>query len=191
MRLFRVFPYDHDAAAGDPGGALFVPAGGKGRFDNPSLYRMLYTSTTAEGAVAETFGNLEAWRPGTFVRRIGSKRVPFALAEFDVPDPRIIDLARIDMLEALEIEKVTDIVSRDRTRTQTLAAKIYDTGTYQGLAWWSFYNPVWTNVGLWDRTGLKLVGDPQVLTVAHPGVVAAAQALPRLLIATRRGPSKE
>jgi hypothetical protein len=46
-----------------PGGALYVPAQGGGRLDNPDLYSVLYLSNSVDGATAEALSRFPEWKP--------------------------------------------------------------------------------------------------------------------------------
>lgn len=179
MRLYRVFPWDASAAADTFGGALFVPEGGSGRFDNPHAYRAFYASLSPEGAVGEAFAGFARWRPALFHR--GEAR--YALATYEVPDAlEVADLDRVPELSALGIDRVREIVTRERAVTQALAGRIFAEKRYAGLRWWSVYVPDWTNVALWNRKPLALAAEPEPLSIGHRAVADAAAALPRFIL---------
>lgn len=177
MTLYRVFPYDRSAALTEWGGALFVPPStGRGRIDN-ALYDTLYTAKIAEAAIAESFGRLAIWRPDSFVNGSGH---PYALASYDAPpDLETFNLNDIGALLSIGITRPTDIVTRDRATTQAWAATIFDLNRYSGAEWWSYYNPDWPVVGLWDCSRITLIGLPEIITAASPVVESAAAAIVR------------
>lgn len=78
MRLYRVFPYDAAALASQPGGALYDPPGTAGRIANPDLYRELYLSSSATGALGEAFGRFDTW-PRAMLAQRDRYRVAVAL----------------------------------------------------------------------------------------------------------------
>lgn len=178
MRLYRVFPYDAGAASNDRGGALFVPpASGRSRIDNPDLYDVLYAACDQHAAIAETFGQLAVWRRETFVHAGGR---PYALATIDAPDDRaLFELNDVDALRSIGIARPTDVVTRDREITQAWARTIFERGGFAGARWWSFYNPDWPIVGLWDHSRLTLAHPPEILAVGGPLVLEAAAAIVR------------
>ena len=180
MILYRVFPYDVSAAPTEPGGALFVPqASGLGRIDNAALYDVLYLSAHSEAAIAEAFGPLPIWRPQTFVHANGN---PYALAAFTAPDDlAFFDLNDVRALDAIGIRHPSDVVTRDRTRTQAWAKIVFDRQCYVGARWWSFYNPDWPMLGLWDVRSLRLEHAPAIIDATHPAVRDAATAIVRQL----------
>jgi hypothetical protein len=180
VRLYRAFPWDTNAAADQPGGAFFCPTSEQGRFDNHKIYRGLYLSRSAQGAVGERFGGYARWRPALFTDRQGRR---FSLATYELPDEiAIADLDSVDMLVAQDIKRVTQVATEDRSVTQPIAARIFASSTYVGLAWWSMLHADWSNVLLWSRSGLSLVDEPDPLSIGHRAVVTAAAQLPRPIL---------
>lgn len=47
------------------------------------------------------------------------------------------------------------IVTRDRAKTQAWARTIFALRKYVGACWWSFYDPNWPVMGLWDSSSLN------------------------------------
>ena len=157
--LYRIIPYDQNAAPNDRGGALFVPAGGANRIDNADLYDVLYVATTPVAAVAEAFGRIPLWTPGTFVH--GSGR-PYRLVKYEVPAGlALFNLDDVDALKTIGVTHPSSVVTRDRAKTQAWARTIFELGRYAGASWWSYYSPDWTILGLWDRSAVKVVGSPK------------------------------
>lgn len=162
---------------------------GAGRFDNPHRYAALYASTTPEGAVGETLGNSATWIRAEVERpKDGRPRclvhatIPDGTAVLDLDDPRtLIDLAL----------RPSDVVRRDRERTQEVALSVWSQRRQTGILgfrWWSRWRPEWVVVVLWSD-GLEPPWFPSAtvagvteLTVDHPAVVGAADALPRELL---------
>ena len=180
MRFFRVFPFDPNAAPNERGGVLYAPGSTAGRIANPDLYRELYLSLEPEAAIAETLGRLPAWHPSDFLRAGGNQ---LSLATYELPDDApIIGLNSIDALAALGIERPSEIVTRNRKITQSWARTIFQSRRYIGTRWWSFYNPDWTSVGLWNVSGLRPIEVPQALNSAHPLVRKAASEIVRQIL---------
>ncbi|WP_425845520.1 RES family NAD+ phosphorylase [Agrococcus sp. TSP3-2-1] len=181
MLLHRVIPYAPDAAAGQSGSAMYVhrPQGAS-RWDNPELYDAWYFSTSAEGAVGETFGNLAAWTPEMLEHPAGLRR---ALATFSVPD----DLPIFDFDDASNLARIamrpSQVVIRNAPYTQGKAAALFDEGGWAGVGWWSFHRPSWSNVMLWstDRTPPAALESVEPLDLASPALRDAARALTRPL----------
>ena len=180
MRLFRVFPFDSNAAPDERGGVLYVPGSTGGRIANPDLYRELYISLEPEAAIAEALGRLPTWHPSDFVRVGGNQLV---LATYELPDEvPIIDLDSLEALAALGIERPSRIATRDRKITQSWARMIFEVGKYVGARWWSFYNPDWTSVGLWNVLRLRVIGIPEALSAEHPLVQKTAREIVRQIV---------
>ncbi len=177
MTLYRVFPYDSNAAPTERGGALYVPPANSGRISNPELYAELYLAGTAEAAVAETFGRLPMWKAADFTHADGN---PLALAAYRLNSAaKLFDLNDIAALKKLEIAKPTDVVTRERKITRAWARKIFEMGGYDGASWWSFYNPEWAVYGVWTIATLSRESAPEPLHTRHPAVTAAATSIVR------------
>lgn len=179
MRFYRVFPYDATAPDNAPGGALFVPPGGMNRIDNPSLYRVFYAAEEPEAAVGESFGRLPIWRTETFIHASGN---PYAIATYEIDDLVLFDLDDVSMLQSIGIVHPTDVVTRDRARTQAWAKDIFLRGGFGGARWWSFYHPSWYVVGIWQHNRLRLIGRPQVITSVSAEVTDAVAGITRQII---------
>jgi len=191
VKLYRVFPYDASAADTDPGGALYVPRPSElGRIANVGLYRELYFSAQPDAAIAEVFGFLYAWYGADFIHANGS---PYALASYELDDTiPIFDLDDTALLSSIGIRQPSSVVTRQRATTQAWAKTIFDLGSYAGAKWWSYYSPEWTAYGLWDFSGVRHLGRPDVLSTSHPAVSAAAATIVRQIHprATSRGRRK-
>jgi hypothetical protein len=183
MLLYRVFPYLPGAPAGQPGHPLYVDAAsqGRGRWDNPNLYRTMYLSLLAEAAIGETFGNLVRWSPRMldFPALAGSVR-SLGTFEFDEETHPLLDLDDSGVLSQRGI-RPTHVVIRNRPRTQQIAAAIYAERLWSGIQWWSYHRPQWTAIALWDLGPLAVLNVEDIAT--HPAVAAAA----RTLCKPRRG----
>lgn len=180
MRLFRVFPYDKNAAPNEKGGALYVPGSTAGRIANPDLYRELYLSLEPESAIAEAFGRLPVWHRTDYVRANGT---PLALGTYELGDDApIFDLDSVEALASLGIKRPSEVVVRNRKITQRWARRLFERGTHVGARWWSYYDPAWTAVALWDIAGVGPVGMPELLNAEHPSVKKTAQAIARQIL---------
>jgi len=183
VTLYRVFPWDTNAADDEYGGALFAPPTNTGRIDNPDVYGTLYLASHPEAPVAETLGRLRVWRHPSFFRG----GLQLALAAYELADDTpVADLASVAVLSKLGVQRAPDVVSRDRESTQALARTVYDTGRYAGISWWSYYLSDWTCVGLWDHASLRLKAGPIRLDENDPAVGIAADTLPRQLFRSTR-----
>ena len=155
--LYRVFPFLPGVRADQPGGALFIPPLGGGRLDNPDLYSVFYASNAEAGAIAEAFGRFPEWTRAILE---GSPALPGssrAVARYTLGEPaRICNLDDAAELASLGL-RPSDVVSRDYARTRAWSQRIFETGQWAGVRWWSYYDPRWASVGLWDRSALSLV----------------------------------
>jgi hypothetical protein len=181
--LFRVFPSIPGVRPNDPGGPLHVPLfdQGGGRHDNPDHYGVLYLSRVPASPVAE---KLRDYRGR-------------GLADTDLFDEGSrLALARIDegaLTELLDLDDPANLVARGlrpsgvatrhRRPTRRMALGLYDEGV-AGFEWWSAIEASWINVTLFDDRvagRLEVVGDPELLTLDHPAVSEAAEAVGVLL----------
>ncbi len=183
MLVYRVFSYlpavTDSREAGHP---LYVhPLQGFGRWDNPEHYLVRYLATSSEAAVGEAFAPLATWSPAMLDYPVlaGARRV-LGTYRFDVERNPLLDL---DDASALVVRNLrpTDIVRRNRPRTQQIAADVYAEDRWAGISWWSFHRPQWTLVALWAADNLA---DVQIDDLAgHPAIEDAAVTLAKL----RRG----
>lgn len=180
--LYRVFPYLPRAASGEPGHPLFIPPQGGGRLDNPEHYSVFYASDAEAGAIAEAFGRFIEW---TRVILDGSPALPGslrAIAHYRLPETaRICDLDDPAQLLALGL-RPSDVVSRDYSATRDWAKRIYQSGSWAGIRWWSYYDPQWTSFGLWDIGALS-VEDVRVLRLDDAAIREASRTIVRRIIA--------
>jgi hypothetical protein len=180
--LYRVFPHLRGARKGRPGHPLYVHAPqGSGRLDNPDHYLVRYFATTPAGAVAEAFGTLTRWAPAMFAFG-GTRGSIRALGVFEVPD----DLLLLDLDDARALLdrrlRPTQVVTRDRSVTQTWALRIFQEPVdWAGVRWWSYYRPEWPIVGLWRDESLE-VRTVEPLALDHPAVEESARELARELV---------
>lgn len=181
--LYRIFPWVRDAEPTHPGGPLFVPRldQGPGRHDNPDVYGALYLSRSRISPVAELLKDYVG-RP-VEVTRLLKEGSPVSLASIeettlegllDLDDPRILVEREL---------RPSAVATRTRKPTQRIALSLYTEGV-TGFEWWSTIEASWINVTLFeDRvTGrLTLAAEPEPLTLDHPVVREAAEAVGVLL----------
>jgi hypothetical protein len=157
---------------------LYIPLQGGGRLDNPHLYSVFYLSDAAAGAVAEAFGRFPEWNVHMLA---GSPSLPGsvrAIARFHlVDDAKLCDLDDPTRLSTLNL-RPSQVVSRDYVRTRDWAKAIFGVREWIGVRWWSYYDPRWASLGLWDIEGLKLI-DIQRLHLSNPAVEEASQTIVR------------
>ena len=191
--LFRVYRALDGVAITARGGPLYVPRDrqGAGRHDNPGRYGAFYTARSEVAAVAES---IQAFRgrdlnADDLELADGSR---LALARLDAAAP----VAPVDLDDPAVLVREgwrpSGVASRDRTVTQAMAARVFDSGAL-GLSWWSTLDAAWTNVTLFaERTldvgAVTMAGGGEVLSLRHPAVIAAADHLAIPLVARRRRP---
>jgi hypothetical protein len=192
--LWRVFPWDPTAPDGAPFSPRSVPPARTqhyGRFDLHGTPPVLYLAETPAHAVAEVLRGLKRHPADPFDP--GRHRItpadldgpphPRALVSVRLPDDvagAVPDCARGDVLARYGV-RADELCSRDRAATQAAARRIHDhPDRVPGFCWWSALHGDWHVAVLFlDRVGLDEmeVGEPEVLTVGHPAVVEAAEAL--------------
>ena len=180
--LYRAFPGTPGAGPTDEGGALFVPRldQGRGRHDNPDAYGALYLSRAPESPVAEVLRDYVA--RGIPPRPLLREGSPIRLAAVDEGDLDLIDLDDPRSLAARDL-RPSGVATHVRKTTQPLARWLYEEGV-AGFEWWSTIEASWINVTLFAERaadGLTVVGDPEALTLDHPAVREAADAVGVLL----------
>ena len=103
-----------------------------------------------------------------------------ALASVELADSaRLCDLDDAKTLVDLSL-RPSDVVNRDYTVTQAAALRIFAGSGMAGLRWWSYYNPAWGNIGIWDRGTLGAV-TAQRLTITDSAVSTAARTILRMI----------
>lgn len=161
--------------------AYVWPRQGHGRVDDPrGEYLVLYLGDSAAGAVAEYLGNYARWTPAVLEpppaappeSRLGLARFRFTDDALDLDDPEILSEWAL---------RPSSVVTRDRDVTQRWARAIYDTGEHAGVSWWSYRDPRWASLGLWDRTGLEVSDEVDELTLDHPAVLEASEVISRVI----------
>jgi hypothetical protein len=178
--LYRVFPLIPGAAVGESGGPLHVPRErqGAGRHDHPDAYGALYVSRTAASAIAERIQGFRGQTlANTDLRLADGARYALATFEDALMDPLIdlddpTELARRRLRPSL-------VATRNRAVTREIAFRIFQDGSV-GFAWWSTLESSWTNVTLFAERAvdrLIVVGEPEPLTVSHPILRSAADAI--------------
>lgn len=179
--LYRVLPFLANARPDESGGALYVPRQGGGRLDNPELYSVLYLSDAASGAIAEAFGRFPEWTPAVLAVSPSLPGIARAIASYRLSDEApLCDLDDPEQLKRLRL-RPSEVVSRDYGRTRAWARRIYERRQWIGVRWWSYYDPRWASVGLWDIGRLK-VEDVRSLRLDDPALVEASRTIARRII---------
>lgn len=181
--LWRVFPWELNAAEGERFSASFVPGGqGRNRFDlRGSARGVSYLAGTEEHAVAEM---IQSYRNSPEPLTNDDLTVwghRYALVSVSLASdlwPRIEDLCEPAALTELQITADRPAY-RDRRLTQQIASTLHARG-HAGLRWWSAFWGEWhTTVLFRDRIPADAItyGAPLPLDIAMPPVVEAARLL--------------
>lgn len=178
--LYRVFPLIPGTDPSAPGGARHVPRErqGVGRHDSPDRYGALYVSRSPVSAVAERIQAFRGQAIGDADLRLRDGAV-LALATFeDGALGALVDLDDPAELVARGL-RPSRVATRDREATRTIARGLFDEG-HAGFAWWSSLEASWSNVTLFAERAagmLALAAEPEVLSVRHPALRSAAEAI--------------
>ena len=102
----------------------------------------------------------------------------YAIVEMTLSDDlRLCDLNDPRRLMMLHL-RPSDVVARNYETTKAAALRIYESGTYDGLGWWSYDEPKRTSLGLWNDA--LIVGtNVTKLAIDSPALTAAADAIRR------------
>lgn len=158
MLVYRVVPFLSKAKPGTPGHPMYLPANqGAGRWDNPDHYLTMYVATSPEAAIGETFAAHAVWtrevlippRLNGAVRRLG-------IYETSAGGHPPLDLDDAAMLLERSV-RPSQVVIRDRERTQQIALDAFLEGRWSGVKWWSMHWPEWVLQALWEHDIVKLV----------------------------------
>lgn len=178
MKVFRVFPYDANAAPNEPGGVSYMPPQGAGRIDNPQFYDAFYVSDAAAGACAEAFNYgayRQYWSQAMLRGLPGLPDSRPALASFDLRDRPICDLDEPRELIAQSL-RPSSVVTRDYALSQVWALRLFEARRWSGVKWWSYHDPRWGSIGFWDETVIRSHAVEE-LTLQHPAIAEAAKVL--------------
>jgi RES domain-containing protein len=178
VRVYRVFPYDPNAALQKPGGVLHVPAQGMGRIDNPLFYTTRYVSDSPAGACAEAFNYGRYRRRWSDAMFRGLRNLPQtrrALAVINLGDVPICDLNDPHELVAQAL-RPSAVITRDYEQSRAWALRLFQANRWSGVKWWSYHDARWASIGLWDAAVISVVTVEQ-LNLQHDGIVEAADVL--------------
>src|SRR5271154_2401025 len=104
----------------------------------------------AKALSPEAFGRFPLWTQEMIdgLPSLPGSRHAFATIEVD-ERARICDLNDAARLVTLGL-RPSEVVEREYARTQAVALQLFLSGGYDGLMWWSYYEPSWNSVGLWN-----------------------------------------
>lgn len=175
-----MLPHRPGAGTEEPGHPLYIhPDQGFGRWDNPDLYRALYVAASASGAIGETFAHLSTWSRAMlpFPAIDESERV---LGVYSL-DEEVHPMLNLDDPRSLLDRglRPTDVVIRNRPRTQQIARQVFAEQSWSGLSWWSMHRPQWTLQVLWRLDDINLEGIEAL--PGHPALRDAGRLLAKQL----------
>jgi hypothetical protein len=148
--FFRVHPWLDGANPSARGGPLFVPPGRvRGRIGNEE-YDVFYVASTPAGAIAEAFGNFAEWSPDLFLGSPSLKGSVCGLTRYE-SDASLIDLDDPIALTRYGL-KPSRVVTRHRDVTRAWALALFNQKIAAGVQWWSYHDPDWKVMGVWDST---------------------------------------
>lgn len=179
MILHRCFAWDEASSARRPNGPLWFPRSfqGDGRHDNPDAYGCLYLADRPVSAAVEQLARFRGQRLSEpMLRRRG---LPLAIAAVELADEaEVIDLDEPRVLRAERL-RPSVVATRARRLTQDYALALHERHAgATALRWWSVFESLWPNFTVFDRAARMLrVLDVERLTLAHPAVAEAADAL--------------
>jgi hypothetical protein len=145
---------------------------------------VLYLADSAAAAIAEAFGRFPEWSEALMagspsltgsVRAVARYRLSESQAVCNLDDPQRLVALRL---------RPSEVVTREYTRSQDWALKIYRQGHWAGVRWWSYYNPAWSSFGVWNTEGL-VVDDISKLGLDDPDLKLAATTIMRRVVSTR------
>jgi len=154
---------------------------GEGRHDNPDDYGALYLSRVQASPVAEF---LKEYRGQDLPPRLlEHEGTPLTLASID--DAGLDGLLDLDEPRNLATRglRPSRVATRQRNHTQPIGLSIYREGA-SGFEWWSTIEASWINATLFaERVAdlLTLAAEPETLTIDHPALREAAEAVGVLL----------
>ncbi len=182
-RYYRIHPFLSTAATpADPGHPLYVyPHQGGGRIDNPSHYLAFYIADSPMGAIAEVWGRQGIWSDDLLAGSPTLTGSVTALSTYE-GDLDVVDLDDASTLLTHAI-RPSRVVTRNYPHTQAWALAVFSSASGAGIRWWSYHDPDWGSLGIWDTSALSVVASVP-LTRHHPAVVAAGSFLSRRWLGT-------
>jgi hypothetical protein len=160
------------------------PDQGAGRWDNPDRYLAFYAAASAEAAVGESFAHLTAWtaRMLPFPQLEGAVRA-LGVYRYDEEAHPLLDLDDAKALLERGL-RPTEVVIRNRPRTQAIARAVHDEGRWAGIRWWSMHRPQWPLMAFFGTAPLAV--EDVVDLPGHPAVRDAAAVLAKEVDAALR-----
>lgn len=127
--------------------------------------------------MAERFGNLAAWTEEMLAPPPALEHCTTCLVEYESGRTAACDIDDAHELVRLGL-RPSEVVTRDRSRSQGWAESIWRERRWDGVRWWSYYGSHWGSFGLWDTTKLRVVR-VTALSRDHSAVARAATMIVR------------
>jgi hypothetical protein len=185
LLLYRVFPYQEGGDPHQPGGTLYMPLQGNGRADNPDHYSVFYAGDSEAGAIAEAFGRFPEWTESMLTASLSLPGSHRALATFSLPAATSI-CNLDDPAQLIELSlRPSQVVTRDYRTSQDWALEIFERQRWNGVKWWSYYDPRWYSYALWDYADLA-PSSIRPIYLNDPALAEAADVLTRRIVSPVR-----
>lgn len=139
----------------------------------------MYVASSPSAAIGETFANLTVWTRAMLpVPTLPGAARSLATYLLDEEAHPFLNLDDAKTLLGRGL-RPTDVVVRNRPRTQRIARDVHAEGRWAALTWWSMHRPQWILHVLWKLDGLDV---HRIETLpGHPGLLDAADRLAKRL----------
>lgn len=148
----------------------------------------MYCADTEAGACAEVFNRgkyRRRWTPEMLRGLPGQPQMVRAIATYEIGKAEsICDFDDPGELAARSL-RPSDVITRDRERSQAWALRLFQEKRWAGVRWWSYHDARWASFGLWDRRSIG-VSRVAALTIEYPALAEAARVLDIQLIVGKR-----
>jgi RES domain len=146
---------------------------------------VLYAGDTIAGSIAEAFGRFDSWDADVIEADPARGDLPgsrYALATYEIAQGRPI--CNLDDPAELQAQglRPSRVVTRDRSVTQAWATSIYESRRFAGVSWWSYYEPEWRSLGIWDLSAVTIAEPPRIVRLSDVAVAEAARTICRRFV---------
>ena len=118
------------------------------------------------------------WKTLSYGRTVGESREGYQndpCCNFEDENNRVQKMGSVTDL--------SNVVSRDYTRSRAWALRVYERKLWAGIRWWSYYDSMWASLGLWE-TGKLTLTDITPLTLDNPNLLIAGRTIARRVTAS-------
>ena len=110
-----------------------------------------------------------------------------AVGIYSVPDDHpICNLDDPQTLLDLNL-RPSGVVTRDYEQTRRWARRIWEREKWCGVSWWSYHDPRWASLGLWNIEGVRVQSVRQ-LHLNDADLIEASQIIVRPIVVGKRKP---